>query len=248
MRASLQVLEYHIVTFANKSVFIMNLEQIKSLISEDKGNRAVGSFSQTETDETLSVKGVAITANFIDKHNSFFTEDCLRGSLENVIIHNSDHIRDFEHLIANDVKKSLESISLRELGYEADGDGVCFVFQSEFSKEDNPLMYRAYKGGRVKNHSIGFDWRGSREILCINTELEGIEYKENWEKYYPMVINKEVADERGWFYVYEKAPIIEISAVVMGSNVLTPTLSERGYSDEQIRLAVKESLFTRVYK
>jgi hypothetical protein len=63
-----------------------------------------------------------------------------------------------------------------------------------------------------------------------------------------MVINKEVADERGWFYVYEKAPIIEISAVVMGSNVLTPTLSERGYSDEQIRLAVKESLFTRVYK
>ena len=48
--------------------------------------------------------------------------------------------------------------------------------------------------------------------------------------------NKEVADERGWFYVYERAPIVAISAVVLGSNRLTPTLSARGFNDLKIEL------------
>jgi hypothetical protein len=62
--------------------------------------------------------------------------------------------------------------------------------------------------------------------LAINSESEyDKEEKEIWDKYYQVVANKEVADERGFFWVVSEAKIIEGSAVVMGSNSATPTIS-----------------------
>jgi hypothetical protein len=50
------------------------------------------------------------------------------------------------------------------------------------------------------------------------------EDKANWDKYYPMVANKEKADEEGYFFAVTEAKIIEGSAVLKGSNYVTPTL------------------------
>lgn len=60
--------------------------------------------------------------------------------------------------------------------------------------------------------------------MCINDEDYGAQY-EAWQKYYPEVANKEVADEIGYFWAIKEAKIIEGSAVPRGSNCLTPTLS-----------------------
>jgi hypothetical protein len=63
-------------------------------------------------------------------------------------------------------------------------------------------------------------------LLCINSEEKYYtEEKTNWDKYYPMVANKDVADERGCFWAVTEAKIIEGSAVVIGSNGATPTIS-----------------------
>jgi len=51
------------------------------------------------------------------------------------------------------------------------------------------------------------------------------EEKANWDKYYPMVMNKEMADEYGCFWAVTEAKFIEGSAVVLGSNSATPTIS-----------------------
>jgi phage protein D len=40
-----------------------------------------------------------------------------------------------------------------------------------------------------------------------------------------MIANKEVADENGYFFAVLEAELIEISAVVKGSNTITPTIS-----------------------
>ena len=238
----------------------MRIEEIKKIASEKDSFRAL-SANQNVTDdsETLTVEGVAIIANYIDSHGSIFTEECLRESLNENIIHNADHIRDYDHLISTSVEKEIRSIPFIELGVDIEGNATAFCFKSVFDKDDNERMYKQYKRGRVKYHSIEFDWsRRSKELLCINNEREGQEYKDNWDKYYPTVINKEVADARGWFYVYERAPIVAVSAVVLGSNKVTPTLSARGLSDEVLKLEIepkedskreeKQSIISRLSK
>ena len=48
--------------------------------------------------------------------------------------------------------------------------------------------------------------------------------KANWDKYYPMVANKELADQKGFFWAVTEAKVIEGSAVVKGSNECTPVM------------------------
>ena len=238
----------------------MKIEEIKKIASENGNFRALSANQrEVEGSEALTIDGVAIIANWIDSHGSIFTEGCLRQSLEEDIIHSGDHVRDFAHLVSNSVEKEIRSIPFRELGVDIDGDATAFCFRSQFEKDDNEYMYKQYKRNRVKYHSIEFDWsRRGKEILCISTDLNGQEYKDNWDKYYPTVINKEVADARGWFYVYERAPIVAVSAVVLGSNKVTPTLSARGLSDEVLKLEIepkedskreeKQSIISRLSK
>jgi hypothetical protein len=84
-------------------------------------------------------------------------------------------------------------------------------------------MFNLYKKGRVLNHSVGM--RYVKMFLCIDSnEAYYSSEKSNWDKYYPQVVNKEVADEKGYFWAVTEAKVIEGSAVVKGSNEFTPVM------------------------
>ena len=69
-------------------------------------------------------------------------------------------------------------------------------------------MSKKYKQNKVKNHSVGM--RYVKLDLAMNSESKwDEEEKKVWDKYYPIVANKEVADERGYFWVVTEAKIIE---------------------------------------
>ena len=228
----------------------MKISEIRHIADEDKGfremsQRAVGKLSE---DGSMVVEGVAITANVIDSHGSIFTRECLEDALKGTTFHNANHIRDFENLITNEVEKELRNFKWSELGGEDDREVTALVFRSTFKEEDNPMMYRQYKLGKVHYHSIEFDWQNrSREIYCIRDGND--KEREAWKRYYPQVVNKEIADKRGWFYVYEKAPILGVSAVVLGSNKYTPTLSARGYKEDDLVVEIpkQKSLLQRLH-
>jgi hypothetical protein len=58
-------------------------------------------------------------------------------------------------------------------------------------------------------------------------EPEDEYYKEeyaNWVQYAPMVANIADAEAQGFFWAVLEAKVIEGSAVVKGSNIITPTL------------------------
>ena len=68
--------------------------------------------------------------------------------------------------------------------------------------------------------------------LAINSESKwDAEEKAVWDKYYPEIVNKEQADERGYFWAVTEAKIVEGSAVVKGSNYATPTISVEAVKD-----------------
>jgi hypothetical protein len=61
-------------------------------------------------------------------------------------------------------------------------------------------------------------------FLCINDEENADKFK-NWNTYFPNVINKDVAVESGYFFAVTEVKLLEVSAVLWGSNELTPVLS-----------------------
>jgi hypothetical protein len=109
-------------------------------------------------------------------------------------------------------------------------------------------MLKQYANGWVKNHSVGMRYVNLE--LAINSEAEyDKEYKERWDKYYPIVANKELADERGYMWIVSEAKIVEGSAVVMGSNSATPTLENKQEPlDNTLDNEAEKSLQTELVK
>ena len=83
-------------------------------------------------------------------------------------------------------------------------------------------MLDQYANGWVKNHSVGMYY--VKMDIAVNDE-DSPAYFDAWKKYYPQIANKEVADDRGYFFYVLEAKCMEGSAVPMGSNTATPTLS-----------------------
>ena len=139
-------------------------------------------------------------------------------------MHLQEHEREFDKVISDNALGAVELMTWKSLGFPYNGKTEALVFNSTIQKKRNEFMFNQYSNGWVKNHSVGM--RYVKMDLAINSESEyDKEEKELFDKYYPVIANKEVADERGYFWVVSEAKIIEGSAVVMGSNSATPTLS-----------------------
>ncbi len=78
-----------------------------------------------------------------------------------------------------------------------------------------------YKEGRINQHSIGLQYLDLE--LAINDEESEKEF-DFWNKYFDQIINKEKAEELGFFWVVKEIRLLENSAVLFGSNEITPTL------------------------
>lgn len=109
------------------------------------------------------------------------------------------------------------------------------VYEATIKKNRNEFMFNQYKSGYVLNHSVGM--RYVKLFFCYNNESpEYAQDKANWDKYYSDVLNKEDADKSGYFWAVTEAKNIEGSAVVKGSNPLTPVLSVEIIDDETIKV------------
>lgn len=177
----------------------------------------------------LRAKLVINTTNVIDSHMDCHMPGIWNKTLsENKILYLlQEHEMEFDKIISDSVNDSLtataETISWKDLNYSYSGKTEALIFDSQIKKDVNPFMFDLYKKGRVLNHSVGM--RYVKIFLCVdsNEPCYSAE-KENWDKYYPMVANKEIADEKGYFWAVTEAKVIEGSAVVKGSNEYTPVM------------------------
>ena len=199
--------------------------------------------TQTEIDK-LQVKVVINTTNFIDSHNDLHVNGIWNKSVSDNasigFLHLQEHDRVFDKVITDNAKGYIESISWKSLGFPYNGKTEALIFDSTIEKKRNDFMFKQYANGWVKNHSVGM--RYVKIDLAINSQSEhDKDEKELWDKYYPIVANKEVADERGFFWIVSEANIIEGSAVVMGSNPATPTRSVENKTEAVINTSeIKE--------
>ncbi|WP_027380829.1 hypothetical protein [Chryseobacterium daeguense] len=225
------------IVIANKCSAIKRCDGVSffgNLINEKDEVIKAGSSVDISSVNQIKITAIGNTCNFYDSHGDVSINGSWNRTAKNTKegLHLQEHKCQFDHIIAEGpgVKYAVEIKSWKEIGYEYEGSTECLVQYSIAEKEDNPYMFKKYIQGKVKQHSAGL--RYVKLELCVNNNADWAkEEKENWDKYYPSVVNKDDVDERGYFWAVLEQKIIEVSAVPRGSNPATPTTSVEPVSD-----------------
>ena len=168
---------------------------------------------------------VANTYYWMDSHNDVHVGNTFKNSISQKSADKIFHLHDHEHKITAKVGKFLDiyekQVNWNDLGVSKSGQTTVLIGSSNIEKELNEQVFKMYLNNEVDQHSVGMQY--VKIGLAVNDE----DYKEEkalWDMYYPMLGNPQRADEKGYFWVVSEAKLIEISAVLMGSNPLTPTI------------------------
>lgn len=191
--------------------------------SKENVNKASASTNEKE----IQVKAVINTTNLMDSHKDVHLPNLWKKSLkENKrIMHIQEHqSSSFDKIIASgsDLQAAAKTMTWKSLGYDIEGNTQALIFNSNVKASRNKFMFDLYKDGLVDNHSVGMKY--VKIAMAINDD-EYPKEKEVWDKYYSEIANKKEADNTGYFWAVTEAKIIEGSAVPMGSNPITPTIS-----------------------
>jgi len=228
---------------ANKKTFPIISEPVTSPLTYIDNSPIVKDNTAVTRDiDVLRVKVVANTANWIDNHMDMLTEtswDKTISERKNTIPHLHDHIHKVDAKIGEVVDILSSTFSYAELGINGQGATKSLVFITDVMKSYNEKVFNQYKAGKINQHSIGLQYM--KIDLAINDEDEKEEF-EVWEKNYQKVINKEKADKMGFFWVVKEIKLLENSAVLFGSNEITPTLdNDLGKFEPLLNTQQKES-------
>lgn len=167
------------------------------------------------------------TTNWMDSHRDvhakgIWEEDSLNG-LSYIIDHNFG----VSGLIAKpaDVKASVRRMRWKQLGLDLNGTTDALIFEVKLKDYANPDFIRLRNGGVELQNSIRMSY--DEVVLCVNDKEYGAEF-EAWNKYIKEVVNFEEAEKVGYFWYVKKAKArLEGSAVLRGSNGITPILEKQ---------------------
>jgi len=204
------------------------VEEFKSETEVVKANKPVTVNDISE----LKVRVVMNTTNLLDSHGDVHIKGLWNRSLSHTDkrLHLQEHKKAFDAVIADNSTAYVKTLAWKTLGANYDGSTQALVFDSVVKQSRNPFMFEQYKNGYVTNHSVGMQYVDM--VYCINSNEDWAkDYKENWDKYYPIIANKEDADARGYFSAVTEAKLVEGSAVLFGSNNITPTLDNNMKSE-----------------
>ena len=194
------------------------------------------SISDLMAKDEIDVISIINTTKLLDSHTDVHIDGLWDKSLsENTKIkHLQEHQMSFDKIIADkeDLKAYVKNYTWKQLGYDAPGSTQALVFESKVRKDRNPYMFEQYAKGNVDNHSVGM--RYVKLLTCINDEDYPVQL-ENYEKYAPMVANKEALEQAKYFWAVLEAKAIEGSAVPLGSNFVTPTQSIKSRETNNIK-------------
>lgn len=200
----------------------------KAFASKAAGMMSVAS----DTEGEINVEVIANVSGWCDSQMDVMLKDSWKKSIndlgasgQRLFYHLKDHEYEMDAIIGKEAKLYSKDISLDMFNIFTDiKKAQALIMSSIVSEIYAGKCFHLYKDGEIKQHSIGLQYH--KIYLCMNSnEAEDVQYKENWDKYYSQVINKDKVDAKGYFWAVAEARILEVSAVLFGANELTPTLS-----------------------
>ena len=179
----------------------------------------------------IQVKAIINTTNVIDSHFDLHLPGIWNKTVKDNPFspHLKSHKSDFEYIIANRAKSYNENMNFKDLGLSVDMAMQANINEFILQRKKLPVMFDAYKNGEVEQHSVGMLYVNfDLAIYDEDSQKEMDFFNENKAK----AINPEVAEEYGFFWVHSEAKKREGSAVVFGSNSITPTLYVKNYEPQ----------------
>lgn len=148
------------------------------------------------------------------------------------------------HKKKSEIQKSDFSNVMIDCINKAENSGISMlevlVYKATIKKDRNEYMFNQYKSGYVLNHSVGM--RYYKLLWCYDSsDTAYSQQKDNYDKYSKEILNQDDLGE--YFWAVLEAKNIEGSAVVKGSNFLTPVLSFKLIDENtaEVELAISPS-------
>lgn len=186
-------------------------------------------YDNNEATGVLKRSIVANTYLFLDSHGDVH----MPGIFSQTISERKDriaHLHDHEFKIGARVGRPIQfkeqKVSWIEVGLSRTGETYILQMDSQIEKALNEGIYNEYLADAINQHSV------SMEYQVVDIAMKDPAYEDEykvWKEVYPLLGNPEEADELGMFWVVRKARLFEVSAVLIGSNELTPTLGSKNF-------------------
>ena len=170
---------------------------------------------------------VGNTYLWMDSHDDVHSKNVFKKSIaerKSSIFHLHDHEFKITSKIGEPKDIYEKNISWKDLGVNKEGETQALFMDSEILKEYNLQTFNGYKSDTINQHSVGMQY--IKIDLAVNDDEYDDEYKV-WSDNIDSIGNKEKAEDMGYFWLVREAKLIEISAVLLGSNELTPTLNNK---------------------
>jgi hypothetical protein len=187
--------------------------------------------ADTDTDSNISRTLVLNTYNWMDSHDDVHMKGVFTKSIKengDKVLHLHDHLFQLTAQVGKVQKVYESTIPWSSLGVDYKGDANVLLMDSDIRKSMNENIFDQYKEGSIQQHSVGMQY--VKLELAINDDSYEDEHK-IWKQYIGDVVNADKADEVGYFWAVTEAKLIEGSAVIRGSNELTPTIEPKQYPD-----------------
>jgi hypothetical protein len=171
------------------------------------------------------------TTKYLDSHGDVHLDGIWNQSVkqqQGKVYYVADHEIKVSTIIAypSDVKMMLKSLPWSVVGKSYDGTTEALVFEIPKNKIRNQAAKEAINDKAPMQNSVRMQYVKMK--LALNSDAkEDVEYKKTFNMYVDTIANKEVAYDRGYFWVVQEAKIIkEGSMVPFGSNDATTILSK----------------------
>ena len=232
-------------TFANKKEEIAYLVKHKKDIAEFKkavkkefvvglsiersynASKAISTSKENDTDTVIKRTVIGNTYNWLDSHGDVHLDGVFTKSLserKDRVRHLHDHEQKMTAKVGEPTSIYEKSISWEDLGVSKTGSTTSLMMDTDIMKAYNTTMFNQYRTDKVDQHSVGM-YYVKLEFAVSDPDFE--EEHKVWTEHIDKVGNKADAEELGYFWAVKEAKLIEISAVLEGSNTLTPTVEAK---------------------
>lgn len=198
-----------------------------SITEKDQADKAKFLYDNDEAKGILKRSIVANTYNWLDSHGDVHLSGLFAKSIQERsrrIPHLHDHKFEIGAKVGRPISFAEVPMKWRALGWAKNGDTEVLLMETQIEKALNENVYNEYLTDQIDQHSVSMQY--VKIDLAVNDENYVNEYKV-WQDVLPLLGNKAQAEERGYFWAVREAKIIEVSAVLLGSNELTPTLGHK---------------------
>ena len=209
--------------------------------SSEKGSAVKQTILPSVIDETTKAElnfkedyiyPVINTIGFLDSHNDVHIKGIWNKSVKEQtgkIHYVADHDLSISSIITwkSDVKMLIKDIDWQSVGKPYQGQTQALIFEIPENKIRLDVAKQMIQEKLDVENSVRMRYMDIK--LCYNSDAEeDKEFKKNYDKYYPQIVNKDDFENIAYFYAVLQAMIVdEGSMVVNGSNSATRVLQTK---------------------